>query len=266
MIFSPEWLALREAADRRARSLRLTRRVAEIVSAVLPLRILDLATGTGANLRYLAGRLPPDQQWLLVDHDPALLAHLAERGLAAETPHRRVEIRQADLETLDSHLFDGRSLVTASALLDLVSERWLQALAERCHAARATVLFALTYDGRIEWSPEEPGDLLVLELVNRHQQRDKGFGPAAGPAATDIASRRFAELGYRVEREPSDWMLTEGEQDLQRQLVQGWGSAASATAPERLDDVSDWMKRRVAHVDANRSRMRVGHQDLAAWL
>jgi hypothetical protein len=264
MIFSPEWLALREAADSRARSTRLIGRVTQALAKIQPLRIVDLATGTGANVRYLTGQLPENQEWLLVDHDAALLPHLADLAAPA-TPGLRVEIRQANLEALDVHLFEGRNLVTASALLDLVSERWLRALAAQCRAARAVALFALTYDGRIECSPEEEGDGLVRDLVNRHQRTDKGFGPAAGPAATTVAASSFEELGYHVERERSDWVLEPDERELQRQLVEGWGSAAAAIAPERLDDITTWMKRRVAHVDAGNSHVRVGHEDLAAW-
>jgi hypothetical protein len=274
MIFSPDWLALRETADTRARSTRLTERVAQAVAGISPLRVVDLATGTGANVRYLSGRLcldpagtvdPVNQDWLLVDHDPALLPHLAELANPA-TPRLRVEIRQANLQTLDPGLFEGRTLVTASALLDLVSEQWLHTLATQCRAARAIVLFVLTYDGRVECSPEEEGDDLVRELVNRHQRTDKGFGPAAGPAAAAIAARSFEEVGYHVEREPSDWTLNPDDRELQRQLVAGWGTAAAAMAPERLEEITRWMKRRVAHVDAGRSHMRVGHEDLAACL
>ena len=71
----------------------------------------------------------------------------------------RVETRALDLSKLaDSSLFAGHALVTASALLDLVSVRLAAKRAgsalPRCRGAM--VLFALTYDGRITWEPAEP--------------------------------------------------------------------------------------------------------------
>ena len=107
-----------------------------------------------------------------------------------------VETRCLDLSTLDDReIFDGRQLVTASALLDLVSEPWLCALANRCAECGAAALFALSYDGRIACSPEDPDDGAIVSLVNEHQRTDKGFGPALGPDATDAAERCFGDLG-----------------------------------------------------------------------
>ena len=97
-----------------------------------------------------------------------------------------------NLERLDAEIFEGRNLVTASALLDLVSESWLRLLAARCREAGATALFTLTYDGRSSCDPVEPEDELVRELMNLHQKTDKGLGgPADGPDAWAVAERAF---------------------------------------------------------------------------
>jgi hypothetical protein len=51
----------------------------------------------------------------------------------------------ANLGSLDdAGMFSRQHLVTASALLDLVSESWMKTLAARCRDAGAAVLFALT--------------------------------------------------------------------------------------------------------------------------
>ena len=161
-------------------------------------------------------------------------------------------------------LVDGRTFVTGSALLDLVSEDWLAALAAECARAGAVALFALTYDGRIECSPTERDDALVRELVNRHQRTDKGFGTALGPDAPERAAALFADAGYRVRRERSDWVLGRQHAELQRQLVDGWAAAAIEIDSVRRAAIEDWRRRRQAHIDAGRSQIVVGHEDLLA--
>jgi hypothetical protein len=254
------WLQLREAADTAARSERLTRLIADALRERGPLRVLDLATGTGANVRYLAPRLPRVEHWLTVDRDPTLLALLP--ALTSSECH--VETRQLDLGVLPDDIVAGRHLVTGSALLDLVSERWLIDLAARCRAVGAAVLFATTYNGRSSCSPAEPDDEMVRDLLNRHQTRDKGLGgPAVGPDATECARRSFEALGYRVRTEPSDWTLGPAERELQRRLIGGWAEAAIEMHADATT-VARWRDRRIQHLDAGRSRIVVGHSDLAA--
>src|SRR5215467_10757136 len=134
--FSADWLALREPVDAASRSVRLARAVAGALPRYRAVDILDLGAGTGANVRYLAGKLPLPQRWLLVDRDERLLS-LAPKAW----PARCLDLHQA---VLDASLFQGRALVTASALLDLVSDAWLEVLVARCFDAGAAVLFALT--------------------------------------------------------------------------------------------------------------------------
>lgn len=267
--FTADWLALREPADHSARSVPLTRAVADTLSRETPLNVLDLAAGTGSNLRYLSAHLAGEQRWLLADHDPALLAQVSSR-MRRDQPPCRVETRELDLAALDEAadrgIFDGRELVTASALLDLVSETWLRALAARCRESGAAVLFALNYDGRMHGSPEEPEDAAISDLVNRHQRTDKGFGPALGPHATDAAERCLTSLGYLVRRAPSDWVLESGSNELQRHLIEGWAQAATAVAPAQAAMISLWRSRRLAHVVEDRSRLTIGHEDIGGWL
>jgi hypothetical protein len=171
------------------------------------------------------------------------------------------------LARLDAGIFDGRHLVTASALLDLASESWLRLLAVRCRAAGAAALFTLTYDGRSACDPVEPEDDMVRELMNQHQKTDKGLGgPAAGPDAWAVAERAFREAGYRVEGAPSDWSLEPSEQSFQRELIEGWARAAREIAPRHADTIADWLRRRLTHVGAAHSRIVVGHHDMAAWV
>jgi SAM-dependent methyltransferase len=262
------WLALREGADAAARSAVITRLVRDLVVRTGPLRVLDLGAGTGANLRYLAPRLPVDQEWLLIDRDPGLLDEAIRRQRRPDGGFScAVDTRCLDLCRLDTpELFSDRQLITASALLDLVSDSWLSALAEQCRSVRAVSLLALTYTGRSRCSPGEPEDEQVQELMNRHQHTDKGLGgPAAGPDAADGAARAFAAVGYLVKREPSDWLLSPDQSELQKELIEGWACAAIEIAPDDTRTIQNWLGRRLAHLEAGRSHIVVTHEDLAAW-
>jgi hypothetical protein len=269
------WLHLREPADTAARSAALT---SELIAALPtpspgePLRILDLGTGTGANVRYLTPRLPGPQEWLAVDRNAALIARLpaAFDSAQASSEQRRgadIATKVVDLDSLnDESLFAGRHLVTASALLDLASESWLRTLAARCSAAGAAVLFALSYDGSSTCEPAEPEDDVVRELLNEHQRRDKGLGgPASGPDAAACAIRAFTDAGYHVRAEPTVWRLGPAERALQRELVDGWHQVAVELRPDAAATFDGWRARRDAHIDADRSHIIVGHIDIAAW-
>lgn len=252
-----EWLGLRECADAAARSADLTAAVAGALPAARRVRALDLGTGTGSNVRYLEKRLPSPLQWVAVDRDPRLLRHLPEGTTALGR----------ELGSLDASIFEEQDLVTASALLDLVSERWIEQLASVCRSCGAAVLFALNYDGRSECVPREPEDDLVRELFNRHQRAsDKGFGAAAGPEAAAAALRAFRAVGYEMRHARSDWDLSSDLRSLQRLLIRGWAEASAETAPEASALIHDWLRRRLAHVEAGRSRIVVGHVDVGGWV
>jgi len=254
------WLALREAADAAARSMTLVDNLIQALPSRRPLRIVDLGTGTGSNIRFLAPRLPAPQEWLVVDRDRDLLSRIELPAV-----HMHVETLEADLGYVMSDLFRDRDIVTASALLDLVSPRWITEVAGHCRAYGACALFALNYNGESTCSPAEPEDALVLEQFNDHQrQNDKGFGRAAGPDAIVAAANAFSAVGYTMMRSRSDWDLPPSTAAMQRYLIEGWSEAAIEMAPDHAASIRDWLRRRLAHVDAGRSHITVGHDDLLA--
>jgi hypothetical protein len=286
--FSPEWLALREPFDAAARSAAL---VAELRShlpigtGAAPLEIVDLGAGAGSNLRYLAPLLGGAQRWRLIDHDPKLLdaavaatlewaAACGARGERRGTVVRiqgdgfaaELSCEHRDLRTLAALDVPPRGLVTAAALLDLVSAEWLDALAARCVEARASLLFALTYEGRTACTPPDAEDATVLALFNRHQRSDKGFGPALGPDAARAAEAAFRKHGYSVSLSSSDWQIGPDAAAMQHALLDGWLGAAVEMAPERHAALASWHERRRALVAAGRSALRVGHLDLVGTL
>jgi hypothetical protein len=257
MSFSAEWLALREPHDVRARNPEVLREVAGTLAHHPSVTIIDLACGTGSTLRALAPHFSARQTWRLVDNNLSLLARINTSPNATAIP---LDIAR-DLEAA----LDGQvDLVTTSALLDLVSGEWLERLAVEAAARRIPVYAALTYDGRVELDPPDPLDKQVVAAVNAHQRRDKGFGPALGPAAARAAIEQFERVGYAVVHGVSDGVFTPADREIQTETLSGWASAAREVGTPPLAEVFDWLNRRRAAVAAGRSSIRVGHVDLFA--
>lgn len=257
--FTADWLSLREPADAAARNATLTARLGAFTRARVTSRFIDLGCGTGANLRYLAPRVGGRQEWMLLDRDESLLARVGE------VPGCTVHARCVDLSSdLDSFVLDANVVVTASALLDLVSDRWLTHLISRCHEGQAAALFALSYDGRITCEPADADDEWIRDLVNLHQRGDKGFGPALGPKAAERACELLSSLGYDVHCARSDWHLRPRDAELQRALIEGWASAAAELASGESHRCLAWRERRLTHVTRGASRITVGHVDVLA--
>jgi SAM-dependent methyltransferase len=220
MSFDAAWLDLREPADRAARDSRLLAAAGAWLANVAAPLALDLGAGAGAMPRALAPFAPPGLRWRLVDNDPRLLALAAARTPGAET-------LRMDLAELDALPTDGVRLVTASALLDLVSEVWIEALADRLVAAGMAVLATLSYDGQLAWEPSAAEDAPTASAFNRHQRRDKGFGPALGPDAAAALATALRRRGYAVRLAPSPWRLGTEQAELIAALAAGIAEAAA---------------------------------------
>jgi SAM-dependent methyltransferase len=258
--FDATWLALREAVDHRSRAEALLEPLSDWWRARRGAHVVDLGAGMGSNLRYLSPALPAGQEWTLVDHDPELLrrAQGPEVGTTVST-------LLADLSEEGLAPIEGADLVTASALLDLVSEPWIATVADSCAAAGAAALFALSYDGSVVWSDGgDATDALVLGAVNRHQRGDKGFGPALGPAAAPAAVTALRARGYETRIEPSPWQLGPEDAELTDALVAGWAAAAVEALPEEAGRLQAWAERRVGDVRERGVGLTVGHVDLLA--
>ena len=254
MSFSSDWLALRAPFDAAARATPLERTLSDWLAgrfAGETVPIVDLGAGSGNNLAHLSPRLAVEQRWTLIDADRALLDAAARR-------HPAAEVRQGDLAgDLALLIPEGTGLVTASALIDLVSRAWLDKLVDRVREVGCALLVVLTYDGRIAWDRETVVDAQIRDLVNRHQRGDKGLGPALGPDAPDALST----LLDGVETAQSDWQVGPRDDAMRQALVDGWAGAAAEIAPENGDTISDWRARAASEP----RRLIVGHAD-QLWL
>jgi hypothetical protein len=260
--FAAGWLALREPLDRRSRNAVVLDAVGASFAALPSISIVDLACGTGATMRAIATRLPRRQSWRLVDNDLSLLARVPLPDPSADL---RVATVPLDIShDLEAALDGPLDLVTASALLDLVSADWLERMVVETAARRLPVYVGLTYEGTIAFEPADARDGAIVGAVNRHQRGNKGFGAALGPQAAAEAIRRFERAGYAVTQGRSDWILTPADVEMQNEVLAGWARATRENGSVALSEILDWLTHRRDLVTAGRSSIEVGHLDFFA--
>ena len=260
--FSASWLALREPYDVAARNAAILQEVLAAFRGQTGISIVDLACGTGASLRAISRHMPQRQNWRLVDNDLGLLGAAAA---LARPPDVNVTARPVDLaHDLELALDGPIDLITTSALLDLVSEDWLERLVVEAAARRLPVYAALTFDGRVELEPALPFDQEIVKAVNRHQRGNKGFGPALGPDAPRYSAEIFKRVDYSFVAGASDWVLDTDGRAIQSEVLRGFAEAASELGdlPDRR--IADWLTQRVGLTESVRSSMRIGHTDFFA--
>lgn len=289
-----EWLRLRFEADRRSRSDALLSRVREHCTGRPTLRVLDLGAGAGANLVYLAPRLPVDEQdWVLVDRDGALLDRVPAccRALGSASPSMEVEPgrlrvggQRVRYQTIvgdfvtDARVYEGRwDLVVANAVFDLLPEPAIARFFERARWAFGDgcppLYFTLNLDAGPAFHPESPEDEPVRALFHAHMRRPQALGRALGPESARAVARIAERFGFIVHAEQSPWQLGPSEDrmlhanlDFVENAVTEMVNAERGTARLGfgIDALARWMAARRAQVDRGELSLTVAHRDL--WL
>ena len=178
------------------------------------------------------------------------------RARTADGTAVTVEARRSDITRLAPRELAGASLVTASALLDLLTADELARMLVAC--AGVPMLLALTVVGRVRLTPAEPLDALIGAAFNAHQRRGGLLGPDAVPAAIDQLRGTGAEVLVR----PSPWRLDGGDADLVAEWLCGWVAAACEQEPALAEEAGAYRDRRLAQAAAGELEVIVDHADL----
>lgn len=262
--FSIEWLNLREASDHRARDKHLLKTAANWLNDLKSKDkvIVDLGSGTGSTIRGLQRytALTPSIQWRLIDNDPELLAEAIHR----HSEDYSIESFLVDLSATQKLPLESVSLITASALLDLVSGNFIRDLCQLIkgkNEGRPLGFYsALNYDGCIKWTPFHRLDAAILKNFNTDQRRDKGFGPALGPEATDFLKTQFQSTKFQCLTAKSPWSLGSADYLLTESLINGISDVAIQTDGLTNSDIQDWKTFRIKNVRTGTCYL--GHTDI----
>jgi Methyltransferase domain len=262
---SPMWLDLRETADAAARSAELVCLVRRRLAGRAQMTIHDLGCGTGSMGRWLAPQLAGPQHWIMHDRDDDLLewtvidmVDKAEDGAAVT-----VQTVQRDITELTSDDLAGVDLVTASALLDLLTADELERVVTACVGARCAALWTTSVVGRVDLSPADPLDAEFAAAFNAHQRRMVAGRRLLGPDAVAAAVDAFARHGVATVVRPSPWRLGGDDVDLLSEWLTGWLDAACEQRPD-LAGLASYERRRLAEAFDGRLDVVVHHQDLFA--
>jgi hypothetical protein len=244
----------------------LASRLKDLLPQGRPAVIHDLGCGSGAMTRWLAPQLPGPQHWVLYDRDEELLSVALGHPVPASSDGIAVsrEPRLLDLRGLQPHDLDGASLVTASALVDLLTATELRQLVGVCVAADCPALVTLSVVGRVRLLPWHRLDGPLSEAFNRHQQRTVGGRTLTGPQGVDVVATEFARAGLQVLDEASDWCLDSAQAPLIAEWLTGWTQAACEQAPDLADPTAAYLRRRLDQAYAGQLQVTVGHRDLLA--
>ena len=276
--YAPTWLELREPADADARArdllVPLRRQLARTTASRGTLLIRDLGCGTGSMQRWLAPQLDGPQRWILQDHDADLLAFATASAATLSADGSRVSVmpRHADLTQLTGGDLLSTSLVTASALLDLLSRDEIERLVSACVEAACPALITLSVTGGVDFSPADPLDAELTagfaDHLRHHVEGRELLGPDAAAATADAFTRR----GWVVVQRPSVWRLGpdsafgDGRADLTAEWLRGWVPAAARHARRAVSpsDGTSYLTRRLDALATGDLRVTIHHSDLLA--
>jgi hypothetical protein len=258
------WLALREPADAAARARELAEALAQRTPAGARWVIHDLGGGTGSMGRWLAPRLSGLQHWVVHDRDSDLLALAGAHGPgpAADGAPVTVEPRQSDITRLAPSDLGGVSLITASALLDMLTAEELGRLIAVCDRVGCPTLLTLSVVGRVSLDPPDPLDRCVAAAFNAHQRRRTERGRLLGPDAVEFAAEEFGRLGHEVLVRASPWELGASQAGLTTEWFGGWVGAACEQQAELGADTQCYTRRRLEQARVGALMVTVEHADL----
>jgi hypothetical protein len=183
-------------------------------------------------------------------------------GPAADGAAVTVEARQSDLTGLHPGDLANAALITASALLDLLTGDELAALVTVCAGSGCPILLTLSVVGRVDMTPADPLDSRVAVAFDAHQRRAARGGHLLGPDAVAVAVEAFRRLGAEVLVRPSRWRLGPFEADLVAEWFTGWVGAACEQQAELAAETGAYARRRLAAATAGALAVTVDHADV----
>jgi hypothetical protein len=282
-----DWLEERYRLDAEARNKRVEHAVLEAFQRFPTLCVLDVGSGLGANARYYSRLFSSNQEWILVEKSKILslraissLRFWAEanewmteelsEGLQIWLPEKEVRIKSINASFFHlSEIVDLSriNLVTANAVMDLISEDQFVTFAENLISYRIPLLATMNYES-MYFEPEEEEDVEFIALYERHMKRSQEFGSALGPDSTRQIIDFSVKRGFPVIHGQSTWKIEYGDLKMMRFLFRFIHQALSENIRSKGERIrmEAWFRRKWQQVKSHKLKMVVEHSDIFAGL
>ena len=182
--------------------------------------------------RWLAPLLPGPQHWVLHDRDAELLEIAAARPPGPAADGSRGHRARPDTRTWPGcprTRLAGAAVVTASALLDMLTVADLSELVAACAGRGCPVLLTLSVIGQVGAHPRRATGRALAVAFNAHQRRSRSTAGCSAPTPP-TAPRRSSRRRREVVR-PSPWRLDARNGELIAEWLTGWVAAACEQEP-----------------------------------
>jgi hypothetical protein len=279
--FTTNWLEERNRFDKAARNPIVEDAFLRYAEQFQPLNLIDIGAGNGAVFTHLAQKLPPEQNWTLVELNPDLLENARQRLLLWANAHGytiekeesdhllfvngerqlSIQLRHGSFLELDQLLpLDAYHAVTASAVIDLLSREMLSNLLQQLQRNELAFYPTLNYRS-MDYIPAEGDDEHMIEAYERHMQREQDFGQALGSACTAAFQGLAKDIyGKTAVEGSSPWVIRPTDVEMHKHML----SFQQNSLPLMLSKakVSPWIARKKQLLAAGKLHLTVEHSDL----
>jgi len=282
---STEWLKTRYPYDAGTRSKRIEKKVLDHFSGRFRLRILDIGSGLGANIRYYGPLFSSSQEWTLLEIEPRLADDSLEElkawasregrsvralphGLSIENEDGEISIRMKQASFFDLKSSDdlGRyDLITANAFFDLIPQDRFAAFASILSSSHKPLLATLNYEST-KFRPEDRKDRDFIAQYESHMMRSRDIGPSMGPRCCARMNEILTALGYCVYAGKSTWKIPAQDKAMMNFMFGFLEDALGEMlgGSQERDEFDRWMKKKSALLERNRLELSVNHMDFFA--
>ena len=215
--------------------------------------------------RWLAPLLPGPQHWVAARPGPrpAAVAAADLPGPAADGARSTVETRRSDITRLDPDDLAGATLITASALLDLLTGDELARLVDVCAGAGCPALLTLSVVGRVELAPARPARRAEWRPPSTPTSaaRRRG-GRLLGPDAVAAAVDGVPPAGGRGARPAQPLAARRRPGRPGGGVARGWVGAACEQEAELAAEADAYARPAAGEARAGQLAVTVDHADL----